>query len=382
MRKLFISLILVAVLVVPLSGCGSKSSPASKTLDKIEASEKNEVSENPVADDVQNNLDQAQNVLDNAFRDAIEESRDALEEDIEQQNAEMENEIVNADTIIIPNNTIYDKDGILITLDSISSLGAVITVKNDNPDNKKISRISMDFVGLNGISSPKFDLSLSDISVGESGTFEIGFDNLRFDKSFVLISDDIMDSDEYVSLVDKMKETYDKLGAKDIPIETVNFDFELRLGENDTVVEQIHSSVYTDKYKEGDLQSYYGDLEETIEFGPDLISGVTPGSCEIYVNTDMAQDNMYSILFTGLYDIGKDYNFLDAYLYLNDREIRFNRFPNVRGRDFIDVFTLELDPVEIRKDYELSNSDPINMSFTIDVGGKHPTYAIGTLPPL
>lgn len=264
---------------------------------------------------------------------------------------------------LFADNIIYNSDGVLVTLDDfdIETSNAVISIQNDNPDNKKVY-FSLRALTVNGIwhSSSKakryinnsYDVNLP-ISAGEGKTRTVSCGGLNGYNPY------------YESNLYMLGETYTSL-----PVETICLFYQVQIGNNGERVDG-HTVLKTRDYNDGDLEAAYG--EKIYEFKAGNVpfevyqkKDISGGSTVVIRNVgDMQLD------FEGVTDI-KDSNdtYTRTYWVVNNMPTKYNmeeyeysQTPMMPDGG-IRIFQIE-SPEFIRKELEIPDNKPLEVSIQL-----------------
>ena len=338
MRKVLGIMIASCLLSCTLVGCGDDTADV-KPADKPQATELPEIDQ-----------EQVEELVD----ELVEETKEMVEAENESKEAEAEEE-ANTEKFNLKDNTVYDKDGIKITIDSIDKLKCQITVGNNNPDNKQI-RFELSNLAFNGVFEQQYSGS-EQLKVGESRNIEIKF------------KDELAINDEK-TLFEKMQDVYSFLGEDNMDVLTVGVDFVLQIGNNDSVTEYKSVTLLTDKCSDADdLKKYYGEKVDSVD--ESKLKELEDGGAQtfdVYIKKSPKDPDVYSVVFAGTSDSDSPSGHLDMNLLrINGKETNLqcvnknNGNPTIIGKGWIDVYTYNLDPDTIRADYEIPNDKEINV---------------------
>ena len=389
MRKnIFVAIISVFTISCVLAGCGEDTA----TVPSATAEESEVASD---SDSGQIQKDYKEELIDQFVEDTKEleeireEARDAEEEAAATREAD-------AVTFNLKDNTIYDKDGVLITLDFINSLRATITVQNNNPDNKKIT-FGMKNIALNGVFQQVSNRE--ELNAGGNKSISIEFISDMDNRNLYETDPDHFDSTlwgDQRTIYEKMQDVYKDLGAENMEVLTVGIDYELIIG-SDAAPEDMSAILYTDKYNNpDDLKKYYGELIKSVSESDLSFYGEKLKSFDVYINSKEA--NKYSIVYVSTGEPEQKCHELEYRgLLLNGRECGiqpinqdFHSKPQINGNGMINVYTYELDPQKIRVENEIPNDKEVKVDVYLYTGEDHSQdwpvadiYApVTTLPPL
>ncbi len=268
------------------------------------------------------------------------------------------------------NFTIYDQDGVTITLENVaidewlahyedrgyvsSDDSPVISIMNNNPDNKKL-RFEVSAITFNGIEGDLYygDLRFDYIEAGGNSSKEIWLADGLF-------------SDDYQEAVKRLNQDF-----KSYPVETIGFYYKIQVGSDSELVSGC-TILKTSKYQEGNLEKAYGEKICELEVEAEKTT------CEVYYKQDAdgftvvlrnmgAEDgvnNEYCIQ-SGLENPwlinGKKVKEYKTYGYSNGR---------IKREGGVAVLRLEDTAEGIRKKAEIPNDEPIEIQMSVQVYGE------------
>lgn len=338
MRKLLGIMIASCLLSCSLVGCGDDTADV-KPADKSQATESPEI-----------NQEQVEELID----ELVEETEEMVEAENESKEAAAEEE-ANTEKFNLKDNTVYDKDGIKITIASIDKFKCQIAVENNNPDNKQIV-FELENLALNGVFEQQYS-SQEQLKAGEISNIVIDF------KSNNEVS-------EEKTLFEKMQDVYRFLGEDNMDVLTVGVDFVLQIGNENSVTEYKSVTLLTDKCSNmDDLKKYYGEKVDSVDESKlkELEEGGDK-TFDVYIKKSPKDSDVYSVVFVGTGDSDSPSGHLDMnVLRINGKEVSFSRVndkngnPTIIGKGWIDVYTYNLDPDTIRADHEIPNDKEINV---------------------
>ena len=283
------TLILSSVLAVMLAGCGKDKDISEEVPSTREESvEEEAVEENrDLLDDFANAVvdEESRDDFLNEMADEIGERMETYrEESLEEAEAAQPAKEASANESIfaeINDNVIYDEDGVLFTIESISKDGEVVlSLKNDNPDNKKVE-INNIGIYLNGFRN-QYALIRYQIISGESEQIHI------------------------VCSLDRYRDIMAKLDCADMKVETMGFSFDLQIG-SDSVFFNTGKTLQTSAYNETDMDQLYGEYVSSVEISD--LGTVIPIPIDIYFKETSSHSIAAVLVNRGDHTIGLNAHF-------------------------------------------------------------------------
>lgn len=281
----------------------------------------------------------------------------------------------------IDNPVVYSENGVTLTFDgfekdtSYENVNNIkIKVENNNPDNKKVY-VEIHHVTINNMLSDEFVCYCEQengeefVQAGESTMI-----NVRHSMH--------LNSDDEYSMFYELQQ--DRLEVPDNKIQTIGIYYNIRIG-TDSEREERAAILNTSDYKEGYLESFYGDYVTSIEVPTAMhyymynYYECAEPEAECNINMDgkgiieIYKKKTESGTVFVLKNTDEEFiNYNHSVMRVNGEDIRElneaadNTFINmIMGNGGIAVFEFSASADEIRSAYEISNDVPLTLSLTI-----------------